>query len=346
MEVVITHTEVEALLLECNLIKRFMPRYNVLLRDDKSFPYIHLTGNGDFPQLTKHRGATGDAGDYFGPFASAGAVNRTLIALQKAFLLRSCTDSYFATRYAALPALSDQALQRALYRPHRQRGLRQADRRSARFSERPHAGRAEPLSPRIMTDKSEALDFEGAALIRDRIRALTQVQGRQDINVQGLGDADVIAAHQAGPHACVQVFFFRGGQNWGNRAYFPAHTQDTSMADMLAAFIGQFYANRVAPPCVFVNEMPSEAALIAEALIVARRAQGRAHRAAARRQAQAGRARADQRPRGAGPPPRRRLGPGEAVAGRRRRLRPRRAAASASRFMTTATSRAPMPSAR
>ncbi len=265
MEVVITHTEVEALLLECNLIKRFMPRYNVLLRDDKSFPYIQLTGNGDFPQITKHRGATGDPGDYFGPFASAGAVNRTLIALQKAFLLRSCTDSYFATR--SRPCL--------LYQIKRcsapctglidKEGYAKLIDDARAFLK----GRSQDVQSRlaaIMTDKSAAMDYEGAALIRDRIRALTQVQGRQDINVQGLGDADVIAAHQAGPHACVQVFFFRGGQNWGNRAYFPAHTQDTSMADMLAAFIGQFYANRVAPPCVFVNETPSEAALIAEAL--------------------------------------------------------------------------------
>jgi excinuclease ABC subunit C len=241
MEVVITHTEVEALLLECNLIKRFMPRYNVLLRDDKSFPYIHLTAHA-FPQITKHRGATGEPGDYFGPFASAGAVTRTLIALQKAFLLRSCTDSYFSSR--TRPCL-----------------LYQLKRCSA-----PCVGRIEPEGYASMTEKSAAMDYEGAALIRDRIRSLTQVQGRQDINVQGLGDADVIAGYQAGPHSSVQVFFFRGGQNWGNRAYFPSHTQDTDLPEMLAAFIGQFYAGRTAPPCVLVNAMPSEAALITEAL--------------------------------------------------------------------------------
>ncbi|HLI20108.1 MAG TPA: excinuclease ABC subunit UvrC, partial [Stellaceae bacterium] len=260
-----THTEVEALLLECNLIKRFMPRYNVLLRDDKSFPYIHLTGNTDFPQITKHRGATGEPGDYFGPFASAGAVNRTLIALQKAFLLRSCTDSYFATR--SRPCLLYQI--KRCSAPCTGHIDKDGYARLVEDARSFLRGRSQDVQVRlaaVMTEKSEAMDYEGAALIRDRIRALTQVQGRQDINVQGLGDADVIAGHQAGPHSCVQVFFFRGGQNWGNRAYFPSHTQDTSMADMLAAFIGQFYASRTAPPCVLVNEMPAEAELIAEAL--------------------------------------------------------------------------------
>jgi excinuclease ABC subunit C len=264
MEVMLTHTEVEALLLECNLIKRFMPRYNVLLRDDKSFPYIHLTAR-DFPQITKHRGATGEPGDYFGPFASAGAVTRTLVALQRAFLLRSCSDSYFSSR--TRPCLLYQ-----LKRCSAPCTARIDKEGYAKLVEDARAflkGRSQDVQARLaasMTEKSDALDFEGAALLRDRIRGLTQIQGRQDINVQGLGDVDVIAGHQAGPHSSVQVFFFRGGQNWGNRAYFPSHTQDTSLAEMLAAFIGQFYANRVAPPCVFVNEMPSEAALLAAAL--------------------------------------------------------------------------------
>src|SRR5579863_5628830 len=262
-EIVVTTTEAEALLLECNLIKRLMPRYNVLLRDDKSFPFIHLTANHAFPQLTKFRGARDQPGAFFGPFASAGAVNRTLIALQKAFLLRSCSDSYFATR--SRPCL--------LYQIKRCSApcTGHVDKEGyAKLVEDARAflkGRSQDVQARlagVMTEKSEAMDYEGAALVRDRIRALTQVQGRQDINIQGLGDADVIAGHQAGPHSCVQVFFFRGGQNWGNRAYFPSHTQDTSMADMLAAFIGQFYANRTAPPCVFVNEMPAEAELITE----------------------------------------------------------------------------------
>jgi excinuclease ABC subunit C len=264
MEVVITHTEVEALLLECNLIKRFMPRYNVLLRDDKSFPYIHLTAR-EFPQITKHRGATGEPGDYFGPFASAGAVTRTLIALQKAFLLRSCTDSYFSSR--TRPCLLYQLKRCSAPCVGRidQDGYAKLIDDARSFLK----GRTQDVQARLaatMTEKAEAMDYEGAALIRDRIRSLTQVQGRQDINVQGMGDADIIAGHQAGPHSSVQVFFFRGGQNWGNRAYFPSHTQDTDLPDMLAAFIGLFYASRTAPPCVLVNEMPSEAALITEAL--------------------------------------------------------------------------------
>ncbi len=265
MEVVITHTEVEALLLECNLIKRFMPRYNVLLRDDKSFPYIHLTGGGDFPQLTKHRGATGDSGDYFGPFASAGAVNRTLIALQRAFLLRSCSDSIFAGR--TRPCLLYQIKRCSAPCVGRidKAGYDKLVGDARAFLK----GRTRDVQQRLardMTERSDAMDYEGAAILRDRIRALTQVQGRQDINVQGVGDADVIAAYQAGGHSSVQVFFFRGGQNWGNRPYFPSHTKDLGLDEMLAAFIGQFYANRVAPPVVLVNEPPADAALLAEAL--------------------------------------------------------------------------------
>ncbi len=268
MEVVITHTEVEALLLECNLIKRFMPRYNVLLRDDKSFPYIHLTGDGDFAQLTKHRGATGDSGDFFGPFANAGAVNRTLIALQRAFLLRSCSDSIFSGR--TRPCL--------LYQIKRCSApcVGRIDKEGYdRLVGDAHAflkGRTQDVQQRLateMTERADKRDYEGAAVLRDRIRALTLVQGRQDINVTGLGDADVIAAHLAGGQCSVQVFFFRGGQNWGNRAYFPSHAQELSLAEIVAAFIGQFYANRPAPPLVLVNEIPAESGLLAEALSTA-----------------------------------------------------------------------------
>ena len=265
MEVVLTHTEVEALLLECNLIKRFLPRYNVLLRDDKSFPYIHLTGDTDFPQLTKHRGATGESGDYFGPFASAGAVNRTLIALQRAFLLRSCSDSIFSSR--TRPCLLYQIKRCSAPCVGRvdKDGYGRLVGEARDFLRGRTKDVQEQLSAR-MTEMSEALDFEGAALLRDRIRGLTQVQGRQDINVAGMGDADVIAAHMAAGHASVQVFFFRGGQNWGNRAYFPSHTQEMGLAELLAAFLGQFYANRVAPPLVLVNEPPADLPLLAEAL--------------------------------------------------------------------------------
>jgi len=252
IEIVVTHTEAEALLLECNMIKRLMPRYNVLLRDDKSFPFIHLTAGHDFPQLTKYRGARNKEGSYFGPFASAGAVNRTLVTLQKAFLLRSCSDSVFGTR--TRPCL-----------------LYQIKRCSApcvgRISGKDYAalidqarvflsGRSDAVQQRLATEmqaSADALDFEAAALIRDRIRALSLVQGHQDIHVPGVIDADVIAAHQGGGQTCVQVFFFRGGQNWGNRAYFPSHDRQLSVEEVLTSFVGQFYDNRLKPPLILLS---------------------------------------------------------------------------------------------
>ena len=265
LEIAITHTEVEALLLECNLIKRLMPRYNVLLRDDKSFPYIHLTGGHPFPQLTKHRGARGDEGDYFGPFASAGAVNRTLIALQRAFLLRSCTDNVFAAR--TRPCLLYQI--KRCSAPCTGRIDHDGYARLVAEAHGFLAGRSQEVQARLakhMQELSDRREYESAAVIRDRIRALTQVQGRQDINLDGLGDADVVALHQAGGNSSIQVFFFRGGQNWGNRAYFPAHARDLDAADVMSAFLGQFYDNKPPPPQILVSHRPTEALLLAEAL--------------------------------------------------------------------------------
>ena len=265
VEIVVTHTEAEALLLECNMIKRLMPRYNVLLRDDKSFPFIHLSAGHNFPQLTKYRGARTQDGSYFGPFASAGAVNRTLVTLQKAFLLRSCSDSIFAAR--TRPCL-----------------LHQIKRCSApcvgRISLEDYAalidqarvflsGRGDDVQQRLaaeMQAAAEILDFEAAALIRDRIRALSLVQGHQEIHVPGVIDADVIAAHQAGGQTCVQVFFFRGGQNWGNRAYFPSHDRQLSVEEVLTSFVGQFYDNRAKPPLVLLSHQLVEQELVEEAL--------------------------------------------------------------------------------
>ncbi len=265
MEVVVTHTEAEALLLECNLIKRLMPRYNVLLRDDKSFPFIHLTAGHDFPQLTKYRGARTKEGSYFGPFASAGSVNRTLVTLQKAFLLRSCSDSVFATR--ARPCL--------LYQIKRCSApcvghISRED--YAALIEQAHtflSGRSDAVQQRLAAEMEEAantLDFEAAALVRDRIRALSLVQGHQDIHVAGVVDADVIAAHQDGGQTCVQVFFFRGGQNWGNRAYFPSHDRQLSVEEVLTSFVGQFYDNRTKPPLVLLSHRLVEQDLVEEAL--------------------------------------------------------------------------------
>ncbi len=265
MDVVVTHTEAEALLLECNLIKRLMPRYNVLLRDDKSFPFIHLAAGHDFPQLTKYRGARTKEGSYFGPFASAGSVNRTLVTLQKAFLLRSCSDSVFATR--ARPCL--------LYQIKRCSApcvghIARED--YAALIEQAHtflSGRSDDVQQRLaaeMEESANALDFEAAALIRDRIRALSLVQGHQDIHVAGVVDADVIAAHQEGGQTCVQVFFFRGGQNWGNRAYFPSHDRQLSVEEVLTSFVGQFYDNRAKPPLVLLSHRLVEQDLVEEAL--------------------------------------------------------------------------------
>jgi excinuclease ABC subunit C len=265
LEIVVTATEAEALLLECNMIKRLLPRFNVLLRDDKSFPLIHITADHEFPQLTKHRGAREKGGTFFGPFASAGAVNRTLITLQKAFLLRSCSDSVFANR--TRPCL-----------------LFQIKRCSApcvgRIAPRDYAalideangflsGRSADVQGRLaveMEAAAAALDFEAAAMLRDRIRALSMVQGHQDIYVPGIDDADVIAAYQAGGHTCVQVFFFRGGQNWGNRAYFPSHDRQLGVEEVLTSFVGQFYDNRPKPPLVLLSHRLVEQDLVAEAL--------------------------------------------------------------------------------
>ncbi|MGE0257818.1 MAG: excinuclease ABC subunit UvrC [Alphaproteobacteria bacterium] len=264
-EVVGTATEAEALLLECNLIKRLMPRYNVLLRDDKSFPFIHLTAGHDFPQLTKFRGARDKPGAYFGPFASAGAVNRTLIALQKAFLLRSCSDSVFNNR--TRPCLLYQIKRCSAPCVGRIGGgdYRALIDQAQLFL----SGRSSEIQQRLAAEMDRAadmLDFEAAALIRDRIRALSLVQGHQDIHVAGLVDADVIAAHQAGGHTCVQVFFFRGGHNWGNRAYFPSHDRQLGVEEVLTAFVGQFYDNRPKPPLILLSHPLVEQDLVAEAL--------------------------------------------------------------------------------
>jgi excinuclease ABC subunit C len=265
VEVVVTYTEAEALLLECNMIKRLMPRYNVLLRDDKSFPFIHITAGHDFPQLTKYRGARTHDGSYFGPFASAGAVNRTLVTLQKAFLLRSCSDSIFAVR--TRPCLLHQIKRCSapcVGRISREHYAALIDQARVFL-----AGRGDDVQQRLaaeMQAAAEILDFEAAALIRDRIRALSLVQGHQEIHVRGVVDADVIAAHQAGGQTCVQVFFFRGGQNWGNRSYFPSHDRQLSVEEVLTSFVGQFYDNRAKPPLVLLSHQLVEQELVEEAL--------------------------------------------------------------------------------
>src|SRR5579871_3968439 len=266
LEVVVTHTELEALLLEINLIKQLMPRFNVLLRDDKSFPYILIT-NDAAPQIAKHRGARNRKGDYYGPFASAGAVHRTITALQRAFLLRSCADSVFNNR--TRPCLLYQIKRCSAPCVDR---IAPAD--YLRLVEQAKdflSGKSRDVQARLgqeMQAASEALDFERAAAIRDRLRALAHVQAHQDINVEGVADADVIAAYQDGGQTCVQVFFFRGGSNFGNRGYFPSHDRELALSQVMAGFIAQFYANKPPPPLILVNDMPAEAALLTEALSV------------------------------------------------------------------------------
>ena len=266
MEFVTTHTEVEALLLESNLIKRLMPRYNVLLRDDKTFPHIMITKDHDYPQLTKHRGARNRDADYFGPFASAGAVNRTITALQRAFLLRNCADTVFASR--TRPCLQYQIKRctaPCVARVSPEEYQAQVNQARVFLS-----GKSRDIQTEFaakMTEASESLDFETAARYRDRIRALTAVQAHQDINVEGVvEDADVIAAHAEGGVTCVQVFFFRGGRNYGNRAYFPSHDKSADTQEVLAAFIAQFYENKAAPNLVLVSHELPELDLLTEAL--------------------------------------------------------------------------------
>ncbi|MEK9682998.1 MAG: excinuclease ABC subunit UvrC [Rhodospirillaceae bacterium] len=265
LEVIETHTEAEALLLESNLIKRLKPHYNILLRDDKSFPYILLTDANSWPRLIKHRGSQSEKGEYFGPFASTGAVNRTLVALQRAFPLRDCTDSVFNSR--TRPCLQ--------YQIKRCSGPcvgRISTNDYARIVSEARAfltGQSRDLQQLLssrMQEASQNLEFEAAAGLRDRIEALTQIQARQDINVANLGDADIIALVTAGGKACVQIFFFRNGQNFGNRTYFPSRTGGLEDPEIIAAFIGQFYANKSPPPLVLVNTLPLQKALIEKAL--------------------------------------------------------------------------------
>ena len=265
MTIVTTRTEAEALLLEAQLIKRFRPAFNVLLRDDKSFPFILLREDHPFPRVQKHRGARRAKGQYFGPFASAGSVTSTLNALQKLFLLRSCSDSFFANR--SRPCL-----------------LYQIKRCSApcvgRISEEDYGelvadaklflgGKSTGVQARLgrsMAEAAEKQDFELAAVYRDRLRALTYVQGSQSVHAEGLGDGDIFALACKAGQMCIQAFFIRGGQNWGHRSFFPAHTSDVPEEEVLSTFLMQFYEEVPPPRRILVDRELKEAELIGEAL--------------------------------------------------------------------------------
>ncbi|MBK5263865.1 MAG: excinuclease ABC subunit UvrC [Alphaproteobacteria bacterium] len=265
MTIVTTNSEAEALLLEAQFIKRFRPPYNVLLRDDKSFPFILLREDHSFPRIQKHRGARNIKGRYYGPFASGGAVNQTLNALQKLFLLRSCTDSFFNNR--SRPCL-----------------LHQIKRCSApcvgRISEADYAelvgdaqdflgGKSTKVQHKLgiaMQAASDAMDFEMAAVYRDRLKALTFIQGSQAINAEGLGDADIFALASKAGAICIQAFFIRGGQNWGHRSFFPIHTVDVPEDEVLTNFMAQFYEEVPAPRLILADRPPMQGALLTEAL--------------------------------------------------------------------------------
>ncbi len=265
MEIVTTNSEAEALLLEAQLVKRFRPPFNVHLRDDKSFPFILLRADHEYPRIMKHRGARKAKGNYYGPFASAGSVNTTINALQKLFLLRSCTDSFFSRRDR--PCL-----------------LYQIKRCSApcvgRIGEEDYAalvdqaklflagksGKVQQDLEKQMQQAAEDLDFETAAILRDRLRAATFIQGSQAINAQGVGDADVFALAAKAGQVGIQSFFIRGGQNWGHRAFFPTHTKDVEEAEVLSDVILQFYEEVPPPPTVLVDRALPEAELIEQAL--------------------------------------------------------------------------------
>ena len=260
-----TKTETEALLLEQNLIKQLKPKYNVLLRDDKSFPNILVSHEHGFPQIKKHRGAKTEKGNYYGPFASAGAVNRTLNQLQRFFLLRDCSDSQFESR--SRPCLQYQI--KRCCAPCV--GYVKADEYSTlvRDAERFLGGKSTHIQAELAQDMqiaSQNMEFERAAALRDRIKAMTQVQSSQGINPQGVPEADVIALHMEAGQACVQVFFIRGNQNWGNRDYYPRVVGDVSTSEVMQAFVGQFYSDREPPRIVLLSDAIEDPDLMADAL--------------------------------------------------------------------------------
>lgn len=264
MTIVTTNSEAEALLLEAQLIKRFRPPYNVLLRDDKSFPFILLRADHDFPRIMKHRGARKAKGDYYGPFASAGSVNTTINALQKLFLLRSCTDSFFARRDRPCLLYQIKRCSAPCVGRIDQAGYAELTRQAKDFL----GGKSSAVQREIegqMAEAAEALDFERAAMLRDRLRAATFIQGSQAINAEGVGNADVFAMATKAGQVAVQAFFIRGGQNWGHRAFFPTHTEGLSEEEVFSSFLAQFYEEVPPARCILVDRELPEAELLAEA---------------------------------------------------------------------------------
>ena len=284
MEFVSTATETEALLLEANLIKRLKPRFNVVLRDDKSFPFILIARDHKFPQILKHRGARGRQGDYFGPFASAGAVSRTVNTLQRAFLLRSCSDPYFESRVrpcllfqikrCSAPCTAE--ISEDDYGALVDEALKFLTGESDEVKRRLHA---------LMDEASLKQDYERAASFRDRLTALSHVQSHQGINPASVKDADLFAAHQDGGQTCIQVFFFRTGNNWGNRAYFPRADKSLPVEEVLESFVAQFYDDKPPPKLVLLSHEVAGRTPARRCLVAQGRPQGRRSVSAAGRKA-------------------------------------------------------------
>jgi excinuclease ABC subunit C len=264
---VTTASETDALLLESNLIKRLKPRYNVSYRDDKSFPNILLREDHPFPQLLKHRGARTAKGVYFGPFASAGAVNRTLNTLQRAFLLRSCSDSVFESRTRPCLLFQIKRCSGPCVNRIDLAGYNALVEEAEEFL-RGKSQAVQSLLKAEMTKASDAMDFEAAAKLRDRLRAMSHIQASQGVNPATFEEADLFAAYSEGGHTCIQVFFFRAGQNWGNRPYFPRHASDLPLSEVLESFVGQFYDERTAPKLILTSDELAEKTLLAEALSI------------------------------------------------------------------------------
>lgn len=265
MEIVTTHTESEALLLEANLIQSFLPPFNIVLRDDKSYPYIMITRDHDYPALTKHRGARRRKGWYFGPFASGAAVNDTLSQLQRVFMLRNCTDTMFASRKRPclqyhIKRCTGPCVDKVCKRDYA------AQVKEAYDFLRGETAEVQQQMADQMQLASDELDYERAASLRDRIRMLTKVQSKQDIHVQGLGDADVIAVHQVGGQTAIQAFFFRADRNYGTRTFFPVHKGGVEASEVLSAFIGQFYTENDVPPLLLLSDKAEQMPLLEEAL--------------------------------------------------------------------------------
>ena len=265
LEFVVTRTETEALLLEANLIKRLRPRFNVVLRDDKSFPYILITSDHWAPQILKHRGARTRPGHYYGPFASVWAVNRTVNALQRAFLLRSCSDPFFESRTRPCLLYQIKRCSAPCTKEIDFRDYSALVREANAFL----SGRTKTVKDELaeeMEKASAALDFERAAVSRDRLAALSAIQSYQGVNPRGVKEADVFAVHQQGGFSCVEVFFFRTGQNWGNRAYFPKADRSLAAGEILSAFLAQFYDDKPPPRLILISHAIADRALLARAL--------------------------------------------------------------------------------